>query len=827
MQGFIRDIRGALRAVNRRPGIAGLAVLVIALGIGSTTTVFSLIIGILLRPLPYANADRLVAVWNALPGAGFDQFAQSAALHFTYEDQSQTVESIGLWTSGRVTITGIGEPISELGVWVTHGTLETLGVQPVVGRRFTPVDDSPSASCTVMLNNQYWHSEFGGQQNVVGQMLRVDGETCEIIGVTPEGGFPYDLDPAIYLALRIDRSSIVAGQFIYSSVARLAEGVSLETALADMTRLLPVHIDAFPGGITHQDMENYELAPILRPLKTDVLGNVGARLWVAFGVAALVLLIALANIANLALVQAEGRDREIAVRSAVGASRGRVAQQLLIEGLGLGLIGGFAGLVLAYVSLEVFLAINPGGLPRLSGVSIDRDVLLFALGLSVLSGIVFGLFPVMRSFRRDPVSALKEGGAGAGTGRQRHRTRNSLAAIQFAVALVLLVGSGLMVRSFWALIDVDPGYGEPEAVLTLQIEISPGEIPDLEEMARAHEVIGERISELPGVSSVGLTSKLPLSYGTHLNPIWAEGFSTNEESPFTAMQFTWVGGEFFETLQIPLLHGRYLTPQDARNRAPVMVVSESVALQFWASPAEAVGKRLSGGRTPGEGGWREVVGVVGDVFDFELTQDPRPTTYWPLITPNPWAAVDGNALIAPRHVSYAIRSQRVGTPDLLRAVKEAIASVNPNLAAQNVRMLDQILARGMARTTFMLATLGLSALVAVVLAIVGVYGVVSYVVSQRTRELALRMAVGAQPIAVVQLVLKQGLFLSASGVGLGLVGALWLSRLLGAFVFGVDPVDPATFVIAAISLVSTCLLACLLPAQRAARIDPNQALRTE
>jgi predicted permease len=820
MQGFIRDIRGALRAVNRRPGIAGLAVLVIALGIGSTTTVFSLIIGILLRPLPYANADRLVAVWNALPGAGFDQFAQSAALHFTYEDQSQTVESIGLWTSGRVTITGIGEPISELGVWVTHGTLETLGVRPVAGRRFTPVDDSPGASCTVMLNNQYWHSEFGGRQNVVGQMLRVDGETCEIIGVVPEGGFLYDLDPALYLALRIDRSSIVAGQFIYSSVARLAEGVSFETALADMTRLLPVHIDAFPGGITHQDMENYELAPILRPLKTDVLGNVGARLWVAFGVAALVLLIALANIANLALVQAEGRDREIAVRSAVGASRGRVAQQLLIEGLGLGLIGGFAGLVLAYVSLEVFLAINPGGLPRLSGVSIDRDVLLFALGLSVLSGIVFGLFPVMRSFRRDPVSALKEGGAGAGTGRQRHRTRNSLAAIQFAVALVLLVGSGLMVRSFWALIDVDPGYGEPEAVLTLQIEISPGEIPDLEEMARAHEVIGERISELPGVSSVGLTSKLPLSYGTHLNPIWAEGFSTNEESPFTAMQFTWVGGEFFETLQIPLLHGRYLTPQDARNRAPVMVVSESVALQFWASPAEAVGKRLSGGRTPGEGGWREVVGVVGDVFDFELTQDPRPTTYWPLITPNPWAAVDGNALIAPRHVSYAIRSQRVGTPDLLRAVKEAIASVNPNLAAQNVRMLDQILARGMARTTFMLATLGLSALVAVVLAIVGVYGVVSYVVSQRTRELALRMAVGAQPIAVVQLVLKQGLFLSASGVGLGLVGALWLSRLLGAFVFGVDPVDPATFVIA-------CLLACLLPAQRAARIDPNQALRTE
>jgi len=532
-------------------------------------------------------------------------------------------------------------------------------------------------------------------------------------------------------------------------------------------------------------------------------------------------------VANLVLVQAEARDREIAVRTAIGASRGRVARQFLIESTGLGVLGGLLGIGLAYTGLEVIRATSPGGLPRLHELSIDPLVLLFTLGLSVLTGIVFGLFPVIWNRGHDLVSALKEGGGRAGTGRPRNRVRNSLAVVQIAVSLVLLVGSGLMVRSFLELHKVDPGFGNPEAVLTLQIGISSGEIPDLEEMVRTHELIGERLSDLPGVSSVGLTSKLPMSGGVNVNPVWVEGFPHPEGTPPPNMQYTWVGGDYFETMRIPLLAGRYLTQGDARDKVHVVVVSESLTLRHWDSPAEAIGKRISGGRAPGEGGWREIVGVVRDVRDDGITQDPPPITYWPLLTPNPWEAIDGVALIAPRHVSYAIRTERAGAPGFLQEVRQTIASVNPNLPAESVQMLDEILARGMARTSFMLAMLGIAAGVAFVLAIVGAYGVVSYIVSQRTRELGVRMAVGAHPAAVVRLVLKHGLVLSASGLGFGLVAAYWMSHLLEAFLFGVDPVDPITFAIVALSLVAATLLACFLPAQRAARIDPIRALRSE
>jgi len=827
MQEWFRDLRVGFRVMRRSPAITGVAILAIALGIGATTTIFSLVNGILLRPLPYRDADRLIAIWNTLPGAGIDVFAQSAALHFTYEDQSSTLEAIGLWRPGGATVTGSGAARTEWGIWMTHGTLEALGVQPVMGRRFTPADDAPGAPGTVMLSHGYWQGAFGGRRDVIGQTLRVDGETCEIIGVMPEGLFLYGLDPALYLPLRIDRSAIVAGQFRYRSLARLAPGVTVDQAKADMTRLLPVHIEDYPGGMTLRDMEEAELAPIVRPLKEEVLGNIGPRLWVFFGAAGLVLLIALANVANLVLVQAEARDQEIAVRTAIGASRGRVVRQFIIERSGLGIVGGLLGIGLAYGGLEAIRATSPGGLPRLHEVSIDPVVLLFTLGLSVLTGIAFGLFPVSWNRGHDLVSALKEGGGRAGTGRPRNRVRNSLAVVQIAVSLVLLVGSGLMVRSFLELHEVDPGFGDPETVLTLQIGISPGEIPDLEEMVRTHELIAERLSDLPGVSSVGLTSKLPLSAGVHVNPVWVEGFLYSEGTPAPSMQYTWVGADYFETMRIPLLAGRFLTQSDATVKVPVVAVSESLALQYWRSPAEAIGKRISGGRVAGEGGWREIVGVVGDIRDNGITQDPTPITYWPLLTPNPWQAIDGAALIAPRHVSYAIRSERAGSPGLLREVRETIASVNPNLPAQNVQTLDEILARGMARTSFMLAMLGIAAAVAFVLALVGVYGVVSYLVSQRTRELGVRIAVGAQPAAVVRLVLKHGLVLSASGLGLGLVAAYWTSRLLEAFLFDVDPVDPITFTIVAASLVAATLLACFLPAQRAARIDPIRALRSE
>jgi putative ABC transport system permease protein len=825
MQGWLQDVRVGLRIMRRTPGITGVALLTIALGIGATTAVFSLVSGILLKALPYPDSDRLIAVWNTLPGVGFEQFAQSAALHFTYEDQARTLESIGLWSPGGATVTGRGEASIEQGVWVTHGIMEALGMQPVVGRRFTPADDASTAPATVMLGYRYWQEAFGGESDVIGRTLQIDGAAREIIGVTRPGRFLSDYDPALYLPLAIDRSTTEAGHFSYMSLARLAPGVTLEQAVADMTRLVPVHVEAFPGPFAEKDLEESRLAPLVWPLKNDVLGNIGPRLWVIFGAAVLVLLIAVANVANLVLVQAEARGREVAVRTAMGAGRGRLAQQLLVEGTTLGVLGGLLGVGLAYAGLEVIRSTSPGDLPRLNEVSLDPAVLLFTLGLSVLTGIVFGLFPLLRNRGGDLVSALKDGGGGSG--RVRHGLRNGLAVAQISVALVLLVGSGLMVRSLQKLRSVDPGFSRSGTVLTLRIGIPSDEIRDVQEVARTHELIGARLSELPGVFSVGLTSKLPMSGGQYMDPIYFEGESRAEGTPPDVLQQTWVGPGYFTTLGIPLLAGRYLNAADAADRRMVIVLSKAVAVEHWGSPAEAIGKRISDGAVPGASGWREIVGVVGDVRDAGITQEPPGIVYWPLVTPSPMEPVDAGALYAPRAVSYAVRGEGVGTPGFLREVREAIASVNPNLPAGSVQTLDAIVARGAARTSFMLVMLGIAAGVAFVLGVVGVYGVVSYLVSRRTRELGLRIALGAHPRAVVRLVLSHGLMLSVWGVGLGLVAAFWMSRVVGAFLFGVDPTDPLTFAVAACSLVPITLLACFIPARRATHIDPSRALRLE
>jgi putative ABC transport system permease protein len=548
-------------------------------------------------------------------------------------------------------------------------------------------------------------------------------------------------------------------------------------------------------------------------------------LWVLLGTAGMVLLIACANVANLSLVRAEGRDREVAVRTAMGASRSKIASQFISETAVLGLIGCALGVGLAYAGLQVLLTMAPTNLPRLEEISISPTVVLFTVGVAIIASLAVSLLPVFRYGHFSLVSALKEGGRGASTSHQRNRIRNALVVAQVALALVLLVGSGLMIRSFQALMAVDPGFRDPASVLTLRISIPSAEVEDPGEMALTHEAIARRISELPGVTSVGLSSSITMDGGAGFDPIYVEEFPLTEGQLPPVRAFKWVGEGYFETMGNPVLAGRAITWADLHERARVIMVTENLATEYWDSPAAAIGKRIGTGLAPGD--WRTIVGVVGNVRDDGVSQDAATVVYWPMITPNPWPELGGDSLMATRSMAYAIRSDRTGTPTFIDEIRDAIWSINSNLPLASVRTVKDILDRSTARTSFTLVMLGLATAVALLLGMVGVYGVISYVVTQRTKEIGVRIALGAQTGTVMRMVLRHGLMLAGTGVGAGLLAAFGLTRLMSSLLYGVNPLDAVTYVTVALGLTAVVLFASYLPARKAAGVDPLEALRAE
>jgi len=819
MDVLLRQLRHVVRQLARHPTFSVVSVLTLALGIGANAAIFSLVDGILLKPLPYEEPERLVGVWHTAPGLGIELLNQSPATYFTYRDGTEVFEDIGMWDRSSVSITGHEEPERIQGMLVTDGTLPILRANPLLGRTFSSEDDSPGSPETVILGFGYWQRRFGGDAGALGQTLTVDGRPHEIIGVMPQDFRFLRDNPEIYLPLRFDRSKVVMGNFSYQGLARLRQGATIEQANAEVARLLPVAAETYPGHMTREALESSRTGPNVRPLEKDVVGDVGNVLWVLLGTVGLVLLVACANVANLFLVRAEARQQELAVRAALGAGRGRIASQFLLEGLTIGVLGGLVGVGLAYVGLRLFLSMGLELLPREEAIVIDGNVLVFSFVISVLAGFLLGLFPILKHRGASVMSALKQGGRASSDGRNRHRVRNALAVSQLALALVLLVGSGLMIRSFQALQRVEPGFVSPEEVLTLRLPIPESEVGDAEQAVLTHEQIRQRVEQLPGVTSVGLSSSVTMDRWQENDPLYVEEFPTPSGELPRIRRFKWISEEYFETMGNPVLAGRSITWDDIHGRSPVVVVTESLAREYWNDPVQALGKRVRASRNEP---WREIVGVVGAVHDDGVARKATPVVYWPLVVDNMW----GRGLEARRNLAYAIRSSRVGTQSLLPEVRQAIWSVNPNLPIARVRTLEELLERSMARASFALVMLAIASALALTLGAVGIYGVISYVVSLRQREIGVRMALGAQQADVSRLVLRQGAQLAGAGLLVGLGAALGLTRLMSALLFGVSPADPVTYAAAALALTGVVMLASYVPARRAARVDPIETLRS-
>jgi putative ABC transport system permease protein len=821
MGSLTTQLRQVLRKLGRAPMFTTVTLLTLAVGIGANTAIFSIVEGVLLKPLPYPHPEELVAVRLTAPGLQIKDLSPSPSDYFIAREQSRTFQDIGLYTGYSVNVTGLAEPEHASGLDVTDGVLPILGVTPMFGRSFTRADDSPGSAETVMLTYGYWHRKFGGDRSVIGRTITVDGTLRQIIGVLPQElrfGGP---DLALVLPLQLDRAKTFLGRYSFDSVARLRPGVTLAEANADVARMLAIGLRSFPPppGYTLKMFQDARIGPNLRTLKQDVVGDVGKVLWVLMGGIGLVLLIACANVANLLLVRAEGRQQELAIRAALGASRGRIAAEMLFEGLILALLGSVFGLGLAYAALRVLVAMAPTGLPRLNEIGVDGTVVLFTLAISLVSTLLFGSVPVLKYAGVALGTGLREGGRSISESRARHRARSALVIVQVALALVLLVSSGLMIRTFRALTKVVPGFVAPSQVQTFRVDIPDTVVKDPERVVRIQEEILHKIEAIPGVSSVGLSMSVPMDGNEWGDPVLVRD-RTYAPGDIPLHRYRFVAPGYFKTLGTPLVAGRDLTWSDIYNKVPVAIVSEKLAREYWHDPAGSLGKQI---RSTTKDDWREVVGVVGDVHDDGVGKEAPSSVYWPVLA----ARFESNDIDVRRYVAFSIRSPRAGSESLMNEVQRAVWSVDPNLPLADVHTLDYYYTRSMARTSFTLVMLAVAGGMALLLGIVGLYGVIAYSVSQRRREIGIRMALGAQHQELTGMFVRHSLSLAGVGVACGLGAAPALTRLMSSLLFGVRSIDPVTYGAVSLGLIATAALASYLPARRAAAVNPVESLRAE
>ena len=828
LESLLADLKLILRRLRKSPAFAFTVLLTLAIGIGANTAVFTVVDSVLLKPLPYPDSDRLVALWLNAPGGGLSNFSNglqlSPSMYFTFARHNQSFQSIGIWTTGSANITGLAEPEEVRTALLSDGILETLAVPAVAGRWFSAVDQDPHGALTVMLSYGYWQRRFGGDPSVVGRTLQVDSESRRIVGVMPRGFRMVDQEFDILLPLALDPYHQKLAPFGYNGIARLRPDVTIPQADADVARLIPVWMDSWsngPGTNPHY-YEIWRISPAFRSLKEQVVGNITSVLWVVMATVGLVLLIACTNVANLLLVRAESRHQELSIRAALGAGRGRIARELLFESVTLGLIGGAVAIGVAYAGLRLLVAFGPANLPRLSEIALDGRSLGFTLLVSVLSGLFFGSIPVLRYARSRNSMTMSGTARTSSTSRDRQRSRNSLVVAQVAMALVLLVSALLMIRTFAALRNVQPGFTDPSHVETMRMSIPETLMRDPLMVTRTENEIADKIAAIPGVSSVGFATSFPMEgFDANWDEIRVEGKNYEGGEPPIRL-YNYVSPGYFEAMGTHLVAGRDYTWTDVYGRRNYVIVSENYARENWGSAAAAIGKRV---RQFTNMPWQQVIGVVQDVRQHGVDEKAPAIIYWPAMLDDPYASQP--AIAAARNIRFAIHSDRAGIENFINQVQQAVWSVNSSLPVASVQTMQEMYGQSMARTSFTLAMLAIAGSMALTLGIIGIYGVIAYAVSQRTREIGIRLALGAQKRELQWMFVRSALVLTCAGVAIGLASAALLMQGLRSLLFGISPLDPLTYCTVPLVLALAAGLASYLPARRAAAVDPVEALRVD
>ncbi len=804
---LLHDLRYAARMQRKNPAFTIIAVIALALGIGANTAIFSVVNTVLLRPLPYKDPERLVMVWEDASRYGYPRDTPAAANFVDWRDQNQVFEGMAAIADTSFNLTGAGDPERLEGRRVSANLFSLLGVEPQIGRVFTAAEDQPGSQRVVLLSYGLWQRRFGGDPNIVGKALTLNGESHVVVGVMPARfQFPSSDDEAWVPIAFTPQEASNRGRHYLQVLARLKPGVTLAQAQSEMSTIAARLQQQYPE-------QNADLGAAVMSLHEHLVGDIKPALLILLGAVGLVLLIACANVANLLLARAAVRQKEIAVRVALGAKRARLIRQFLTESVLLSTLGGIVGLGIAYGGLVLLKAFIPENISQAREISLDFKVLGFTLLVSVLTGVIFGLAPAIQAARFNQIETLKEGGRDAATGGGGKRLRSLLVMSEVAISLVLLIGAGLLINSFLRLRNVDPGF-RADNLLTMKIVLPEPKYAEFERRSAFYTDLVQRVQSLAGVRSAAVTTNLPLYRQGNSISISIEGKPAPPPGQELIVVTRIISPGYFGTMSIPLLKGRQLTDQDTETSPNVVVISETMARRFWPGE-EPIGKRIAAGRAQTPEDWIQVIGVVKDVRQFELNAEPRPQMY---------LSFRQAGFFAPRDL---VVKTDVDPASMATTVRKAVWDIDKDQPVSNIRTMEEIFADSIARQRFSMLLLAIFAGVALVLAGVGIYGVMSYSVAQRTREIGIRMALGAQTGAVLKLAVGYGMKLVIVGIVVGLIAAFALTRVMLTLLFGVTATDPTTFTLISLLLVLVAALASYIPARRATKVDPMIALRYE